>query len=107
MKTDMYTKGILTVIALCLVWICISGAAPPVRAQANPPSPQPVVLVDARGVPLITADGLRVNVGGQDMPVSIRNEVVPVMLRAVERKGAWDPVRVHVLKPPPTLMPTP
>lgn len=107
MRTDLYTKAILTVIALCLVWICISGAAPPVRAQANPPSPQPVVLVDARGVPLITAEGLRVNVGGQDMPVSIRNEVVPVMLRGVERRGAWDAVIVDVLKPPPTTMPTP
>ena len=24
MKTDLYTKSILTVIAICLVWICIS-----------------------------------------------------------------------------------
>jgi len=24
MKTDLYTKTILTIIALCLVWICIS-----------------------------------------------------------------------------------
>ena len=24
MKTDLYTKTILTVIAICLVWICIS-----------------------------------------------------------------------------------
>jgi len=23
MKVDLYTKGVLTVIALCLVWICI------------------------------------------------------------------------------------
>jgi hypothetical protein len=24
MKTDLYTKTILTIIAVCLVWICIS-----------------------------------------------------------------------------------
>jgi len=24
MKTDLYTKAILTIIAICLVWICIS-----------------------------------------------------------------------------------
>lgn len=24
MKTDLYTKTILTIIAICLVWICIS-----------------------------------------------------------------------------------
>ena len=107
MKTDMYTKAMLTIIAACLVWICISGAAPPVRAQGTPPAPQPVMLVDARGIPLITAEGLRVNVGGQDMPVFVRNEVVPVLLRSVERRGTWDAVRVDVLKPPPTLMPTP
>ena len=24
MKTDLYTKTVLTIIAICLVWICIS-----------------------------------------------------------------------------------
>ena len=27
MKTDLYTKTILTVIAICLVWICVSMTA--------------------------------------------------------------------------------
>jgi hypothetical protein len=27
MKTDLYTKTILTIIAICLVWICISMTA--------------------------------------------------------------------------------
>jgi len=27
MKTDLYTKSILTIIAICLVWICISMTA--------------------------------------------------------------------------------
>ena len=27
MKTDLYTKSILTIIAICLVWICASMTA--------------------------------------------------------------------------------
>jgi len=27
MKTDLYTKTILTIIAICLVWICVSMTA--------------------------------------------------------------------------------
>jgi hypothetical protein len=27
MKTDLYTKTILTIIAICLVWLCISMTA--------------------------------------------------------------------------------
>ena len=28
MKTDLYTKAILTVIAMCLIWMCVNGATP-------------------------------------------------------------------------------
>jgi len=115
MRTDLYTKAILTVIAICLVWMCVS-VTPTVQAQAAPASPTPVMLVDARGVPLMTPEGLRVNVGGQTLPVMIRNEsvpvlvnndLVPVVLRSVERRGVWQAVQVDVLKQPPTPMPTP
>ena len=116
MRTDWYTKAILTVIAICLVWMSVSGVTPTVQAQAAPASPTPVMLVDARGVPLMTPEGLRVNVGGQTLPVMIRNEsvpvlvgndLVPVVLRSVERRGAWQAIQVDVLKQPPTPMPTP
>ena len=107
MKSDVYTRVILTVIALCLVWICIGGVAPPVRAQASAVSPTPVVLVDSRGVPLITPEGLRVNVGGQTVPVLVRNDTLPIVLRSVERRGAWEAIQVDVVRQPPTAMPTP
>jgi hypothetical protein len=100
MKTDLYTKTILTLIALCLVWMCLNGVTPSVRAQGTPPPPTPVVLVDSRGVPLITTEGLRVNLGGLTTPV-------PMVLTAIERHGVWQPIQVDVLRPPPTLMPTP
>ena len=118
MKSDLYTKAILTVIALCLVWMCLNGATPSVRAQGNPTPalPQPVLLVDSRGVPVITPQGLPVNLGSATVPVLIRNQTVPVqvgndmlpiVLRSIERGGVWQPIQVDVLRPPPTLMPTP
>lgn len=38
MKTDLYTKSVLTVMALCLVWMCVNGDTPVVRAQAQAPA---------------------------------------------------------------------
>jgi len=116
MPSDWYTKTILTVIALCLIWICCNGAAPIVSAQAAPPAPMPVVLVNERGVPLIGAQGLHVNLGGlavpvvvsnQTLPVAISNQTLQVVLTAVERHGSWEPLMVDFVKQPPTPKPTP
>lgn len=52
MRVDGYTKAILTIIALCLVWMCIRGTAvTPLSAQG----PQEVVLVGVRGARTILA----------------------------------------------------
>ena len=127
MQPDLYTKVVLTVIALSLSWMCISGVTQPLsaQAQADRPRPTPVVLVDERGLPLMTAQGLRVNFGGQTMPVTIgnqtlsvavsnqnvpvviNNQTLPVVLTAIERRGIWEPLQVDVVKQPPTLRPTP
>lgn len=53
MKTDAYTKFILTVIAGCLVWLCASSTPRTVSAQ----SVQHIVIDDAtpndaRGIPV-------------------------------------------------------
>ena len=40
MKIDWYTKTILTIIAACLVWMCVRSAGETVLAQARP-QPQP------------------------------------------------------------------
>ena len=42
MKIDWYTKTILTIIAACLVWMCVRSAGETVLAQARP-QPQPQV----------------------------------------------------------------
>jgi hypothetical protein len=42
MKNDVYTKLILTVIAICLVWICLRDISISRSTQAN--APQPVIV---------------------------------------------------------------
>jgi hypothetical protein len=105
MRTDAYTKAVLTVIAACLVWLCLNTLTPTAAAQVDPNRPLNVVIVDDRGQPLNTAQGLRVSLG---TPVVISQTApVPVALTAIERRGTWQPIQVDVLRPPPTLMPTP
>lgn len=106
MKTDIYTKSVLTVIAACLVWMCINGATPVAWAQAGSPQPMPVVLVNERGVPIYTPGGLRVNLGAEPLPVTV-DDVVTVAVGSFQRMGRWDPLLVHVLREPPTLAPVP
>ena len=119
MKTDFYTKVMLTVIAACLVWMCVNGITPAVSAQAQQAPPTRVIVVDEKGVPVSTAQGLRVNVGAQALPVTIANPVMignaitianptlPVAITSIERRGIWQPVVVDVMRSAPTLMPTP
>jgi hypothetical protein len=107
MKTDLYTKAVLTVIAACLVWICLNSVTPTALAQTAPAQPARVMIVDERGTPLYTAQGFRVNLGAQPLPISVSNTSLPVVVTSLERVGRWDPLQVQVLREPPTLMPTP
>ena len=116
MNTDAYTKAILTIIAACLVWMCLNGITPVTQAQAKRPEPMPVLLVDVKGNPVIAADGLRVNLGPKPQPITITNDVVSVNItnaalavavRAIQRSAVWDPVQVQVMREPPTQRPIP
>jgi hypothetical protein len=116
MNIDLYTKTVLSVIAACLFWLCLNTVTPTAAAQAVPTRPTPVTIVDERGTPLITAQGLRVNLGSQPWPVTISNQSVPVMIgnqmipvsvMAIERRGTWQPIQVDVMRAPSTSMPTP
>ncbi len=54
---DRYTRVVLTVIALCLVWLCVNGMPQRVQAQSGA---QPVLLagwVDGSGRPWQLANG--------------------------------------------------
>jgi hypothetical protein len=69
MNVDRYTKAVLTVIAGCLLWMCVMTAAPAVSAQPSAwqipnASVQPVVIVgtgtlDTRGT--VTVNFVRDN----------------------------------------------
>jgi hypothetical protein len=119
MKPDLYTKAVLTVIAGCLLWLCVNSVTPTASAQtAQPPAPTRVLLVDERNVPIPTAQGLRVSVGAQTVPLSVSvmnpslnvavsNPSFAVALTAIERRGSWQPLDVRVMREPPTLQPTP
>ena len=106
MKNDLYLRAVLTVIAACLVWMCLNGVTPQAFAQAKPAEPTRVVLVDERNVPLSTAQGLHVSLGLGTVPVSIAAPI-GVRVTSIERSGVWQPIDVRVLREPPTLTPTP
>lgn len=109
MKTDLYTKAVLTVIAVCLVWMCVNGATPVVGAQTARPEPTPVVLVDAKGTPIYTPEGLRVNLGPRAVPVTINNTSLPVTVNnpALPVTMTNPYIQVQVMREPPTQMPVP
>ena len=104
MQLDAYTKGVLTVIAACLCWMCLNSVTPNVGAQAARPGPTPVVLVDASGTPL---RAVPVIVGNPSLPVEVTNRPVAVAVQSIQTGAAWDPIRVQVMRDPPTLMPIP
>ena len=106
MSNDFYLRAVLTVIAVCLVWMCANGVTPKAFAQAKLAEPMRVVLVDEQNVPLSTAQGLHVSLGLQTVPVSIAAPVA-VRVTSIERSGVWQPIEVRVLRDPPTLAPTP
>lgn len=116
MNVDFYTKGVLTVIAVCLVWMCLNGVTPVAGAQAARPEPTPVILVDAKGTPIYASEGFRVSLGVKALPVIVTNTSLPVdvtnsslavAVRSIQRGTAWDPIQVQVMREPPTLRPVP
>jgi hypothetical protein len=124
MVIDRYTKGVLTVIAGCLLWICVMGAGRTVSAQGSTidilpfkNSVQPVIVV---GTGSMDQTGrIAVNfVGPQErrrtdptvpvtLPYSEANPLpsrlfytpkapMPVEISAVRKTGEWEPMRVAV-----------
>lgn len=110
MRVDAYTKVILTIIAACLVWMCLTGAlTTPVAAQRSEREPQEMVLVGSRvPVPVVTAPrtSLVVRPGPEwyeaTLPVDAPRSL-PTRLTGVERQpgsGRWDPLDVNVKEQP-------
>lgn len=79
MRTDRYTKVILTIIAACLIWLSVGGTRllPSAQAQSSP-------LQSARPLPTVIkgADfGYRVD--------GLRKGEAPIGTLVVQIDGAW------------------
>ena len=131
MKIDWYTKTVLTIIAACLVWMCVRSAGDTVIAQA-PPTPwsplpaQPVVVVGwgrlnpaiAGGIELDWSDPqrrvsepsvpIRPSTDARFDPLRVRVESqapLSVSVDAVRHGAVWDPLRTQIEKDPPQRVP--
>ena len=131
MNVDRYTKAVLTVIAGCLLWMCVMGTAPGLQAQRrdreDPEAPltqvdlkqirtvaQPVILVgtgtiDRQGnieVLFNQQNGRTPSTLAVRLPYSATNPMA-VEISAVKKAGAWDPLRTDVEDVPFRLNPGP
>jgi len=104
MRVDSYTKFILTVIALCLVFICLQkvrlvpmlyGSAPDlvdVRIRALERGPGQswdamyIGIVDKLPVEVVNVAAIPVNVKNSLLPVDVKNVDVKSSLKPIEDK---------------------
>jgi hypothetical protein len=131
MKIDAYTKAVLTVIAACLVWMCVRSTGETLVAQTRPaavsPLPaQPVVVVGWGRLNPAVAGGIEIDwsdpqrrVSEISVPVRPSTDTrfdpfrvrvdspgpLSVSVDSVRRGAAWDPFRTQVEKDPPQRTP--
>ena len=104
MTVDRYTKLLLTVIALELGWIAVSGIGVPVSAQRN--EPMPVIIRGVEGVPGKEVF-IPVTLVGSTRPIEIVAPQ-PVKIEAdrplpVETGG--EPLLIRTVSDPPAVRP--
>jgi hypothetical protein len=126
MRSDAYTKAVLTVIAACLVWLCAMNAGRPLSAQQTMQfggvTPQPVFIVgwgtiDEKGqasVTMVQDRGVRRSdpnvpvklVGVPAGPLDVRlhytdQSPMPVGVTRIKPAAEWEPIR-SAAEPEPT-----
>jgi hypothetical protein len=104
MTVDRYTKLLLTVIALELGWIAVSGVGVPVSAQRNEPTP--VIIRGVEGAPGKEVF-IPVTLVGSTRPIEIIAPQ-PVKIEAdrplpVETGG--EPLLIQTVSDPPAVRP--
>jgi len=114
MKADLYSKTVLTVIAACLAWLCMTSRMPVAAAQSDtaqrvvivglekPLVGLPVLLVSTTGSPVVDREGARVviaNGAAQPVPVGIAS------IGQAAGNAPWQPIHVEVLQSPGTQYP--
>jgi hypothetical protein len=133
MNVDRYTKAVLTVIAGCLLWMCVMGAGPGLQAQRERDRDGEVASYDLKGIPTAAQPVILVGTGTMDrrgnvevfynrrttrtdptlavrLPYSPSNPMA-VEISAVKKTGPWEPLRTDVedvpLRPNPGPRPGP
>jgi hypothetical protein len=119
MNVDRYTKAMLTVIAGCLLWMCVMGAGPGLQAQRRDrdqrePDPISVNLKDIKTVAqpvILVGTGIMDRQGNievsfntdkrTDPTLAVRLPYSPsspmaVEISAVKKTGEWDSLRTAV-----------
>jgi hypothetical protein len=117
MVVDRYTKGVLTVIAVCLVYQCLLSVGGVVKAEGE--GPTGVVLLGwgemgKNGSPFVTRHEIPVtlqNSRQEPLPVAVQSmpppqpvtlaysheRPLPISINGVKNtSGAWDPVNAHI-----------
>ncbi|HEU4691070.1 MAG TPA: hypothetical protein VFS23_22030 [Vicinamibacterales bacterium] len=104
MTVDRYTKLLLTVIALELGWIAVSGIGVPVSAQRN--EPMPVIIRGVEGVPGKEVF-IPVTLVGSTRPLEI---VAPQPIkieadRPIPIETGSEPLLIRTVSDPPSVRP--
>ena len=104
MTVDRYTKLLLTVIALELGWIAVSGIGVPVSAQRN--EPMPVIIRGVEGVPGKEVF-IPVTLVGSTRPLEI---VAPQPIkieadRPIPVETGGEPLLIRTVSDPPAVRP--
>ena len=102
-RTDTYTRIVLTIIAATLVFLCVRDAAPRIDAQ-SPPTPTPVIITGINIVP----DGnpraralAYVPVGPSEQPVTVAaGTPLPVLVTSPVKVEADKPLIVRAVPEP-------
>jgi hypothetical protein len=102
-KTDAYTKFVLTIIAICLVWICVKDIAVVPKAYAAQTGN--IVDVRIRGIDRMTGEGwdslpvdfdeeipVIVN-NASAIPVDIKNTRIDVDVKNVDVQRSLTPIK--------------
>jgi hypothetical protein len=131
MNIDRYTKVVLTIIAGCLLWMCLMSVGGRVQAQSQPQPPnsrnnagaaQPVIIVGTGTMD--QAGNVMINFTQQagvqrtdptvpvklpyslEKPLPVRlpytvDTPIPVTITAVKKIGDWESIRTQVEEMPP------
>ncbi len=92
-KPDLYTKTILTVIAACLVWLCVNNLSFLPRAEAQPGG----VLSQVQIIGIDRNVRIPVQIIGSEkpLPVTATSDGLSVKLSGIKKGKDWDAIKTE------------